>query len=67
MDPLFSPSWYRVSELRPRVSPEAQFHRHEYRGQLWHVARSPATGRVHRLTPEAYALVGLMDGKRRGR
>ena len=64
MEPLYSPSWYRVAELRPRVAAEARFVRHAYRAETWYVVRSPATGRVHRLTPEAYALVGRMDGER---
>ena len=64
MEPLHSPSWYRVAELRPRVSAQARFHRHTYRGETWYVVRNPTTGRVHRLTPAAYALVGLMDGER---
>jgi putative peptide zinc metalloprotease protein len=64
VDSLYSPSWYRVAELRPRLCAEARFHRHEYRGQVWHVVQSPSTGRVHRLAPAAHVLVGSMDGER---
>ncbi len=64
MDPLYSSSWYRVADLRPRVSWQVRFHRHEYRGEVWHVVRNPASGGVHRLTPAAHALVGLMNGER---
>ena len=64
MDPLYSPSWYQVAELRPRVSRQVRFHRHEYRGEVWYVVQNPTGGRVHRLTPAAHALVGLMDGER---
>jgi putative peptide zinc metalloprotease protein len=64
MESLYSPSWHRVAELRPRVSPQARFHRHDYRGKTWYVVQNPTSGRVHRITPQAYALVGLMDGER---
>jgi len=61
---LFSASWYRVAQLRPGIRRHVHFHRHHYRGQLWYVLQDPATGRCHRLTPAAYRLVGLMDGRR---
>lgn len=64
MRPLYSPSWHRVAELHPRLSRQAEFHRHEYRGEIWYVVRSPADARVHRLSPGAYALAGRMDGER---
>lgn len=60
---LFSPSWYRVSALRPRLRSHAQIHRHFYRGQLWYVIQNHSTGRFHRFTPQAYLIIGLMDGK----
>ncbi len=63
MDPLDSPSWYRVAGLRPRLAAEARFHRHVYRGTAWYVVRSPSTGQVHRLAPGAYALVNRLDGR----
>jgi len=64
LDPLHSTSWHRVAELRPRVSAGVRFHRHHYRGEAWFVVQNPATRRVHRLTPAAYALLALMDGTR---
>jgi putative peptide zinc metalloprotease protein len=64
MDSLYSPSWHHVAELRPRVSAQARFRRHVYRGEIWYVIQNPASGRVHRLTPAAHALVEAMDGTR---
>jgi putative peptide zinc metalloprotease protein len=64
VDALHSPSWYRVAALRPRVSAEAVFRRHTYRGRTWYVVRNPTTGRVHRLTTAAHSLVHAMDGER---
>ena len=61
---LFSSSWHNVAALRPQLLPHSQVHRHIYRGQLWYVVQDELTGRNHRLSPSAYALVAAMDGKR---
>ena len=62
-NPLFSPSWYRVAALKPRLRGHAEIHRHHYRGELWYVLQDHSSGRYHRFTPAAYLLIGLMDGK----
>ena len=59
---LFSPSWYRVASLRPRLRPHVDIHRHIYRGQVWYVLEDRLTGRFQRFTPSAYVIIGLMDG-----
>ena len=61
---LFSPSWYRVAALTPRVRSHAQLHRHQYRGQTWYVLHDRSNERFHRFSPKAYAFIGLMDGRR---
>lgn len=61
---VFSPYWYRVAGLKPRMRSHAQIHRHHYRGQPWYVLQDHSSGRHHRFTPAAYAVIGLMDGKR---
>ncbi|HEY4542906.1 MAG TPA: hypothetical protein VIG66_11100 [Noviherbaspirillum sp.] len=61
---LYSESWYRVANLRPRLRNHAQVHRHTYRGGVWYVLQDNASGRFHRFTPVANAVIGLMDGKR---
>ena len=63
-DTLFSPSWYRVSNLKPRLRTHTEIHRHEYRGKVWYILQDHAGGRSHRFSPAAYRFVGLMDGKR---
>lgn len=63
-DTLFSPSWYRVAELKPRLRSHVEIHRHDYRGRIWYVLQDHAGGRSHRLAPAAYRIVGLMDGVR---
>jgi putative peptide zinc metalloprotease protein len=61
---LFSTSWYRVAELRPRLRNHAQIHRHVYRGGVWYVMQNHSSGKFHRFTPVANLIIGLMDGKR---
>jgi len=61
---LYSPSWYRVAELKPRLRTHCQIHRHSYRGELWYVLQNLVTGRFHRFPPNVYFIMGLMDGKR---
>lgn len=61
---LYSTSWFRVAELRPRLRSHTQIHRHIYRGDVWYVLQDHASGRYHRFTPEANLIMGLMDGQR---
>jgi putative peptide zinc metalloprotease protein len=61
---LFSPSWYRVQTLRPRIRSHVEIHRHDYRGEPWYVMQDHASGRFQRFTPAAHFLIGLMDGER---
>ena len=61
---FFSPSWYRVATLAPRLRSHAQLHRHQYRGQIWYVLQDRSNERFHRFSPSAYAFIGLMDGQR---
>lgn len=62
-DSLFSPSWYRVAKLKPRLRSHAQLYRHEYQGVVWFVLQDNAAGRSHRFSPSAYRFIGLMDGR----
>lgn len=61
---LYSPSWYRVAGLKPRLRSHAEIHRHNYRGEVWYVLQDHATGRFQRFNTAAYLLIGLMDGER---
>ena len=61
---LFSASWYRVADLKPRVRGHARIHRHTYRGETWYVLQDLASGRLHRFSPGGYLVIGLMDGRR---
>lgn len=61
---LFSPSWYRVKDLKPRLRRHVNIYRHDYRGRIWFILQDLATGRSHRFSPAAYWMVGMLDGKR---
>ena len=63
-DSMFSPSWYRVAGLKPRLRGHIQVHRHHYRGKLWYVLQDHLSGKFQRFTPVANQVIGLMDGKR---
>ncbi|ANG63892.1 hypothetical protein A8C75_16350 [Marinobacterium aestuarii] len=61
---LFSASWHRVAQLKPRLRSHIEINRHVYRGDVWYVVQDDASGRYHRFTPQAYCLIGLMNGRR---
>lgn len=59
-----SPSWYRVSGLKPRLRSHARIHRSSFRGQVWYILQDRTSGRFHRFAPETYLVISLMDGER---
>lgn len=61
---LYSQSWYRVAGLKPRLRSHIQIQRQVFREKEWYVLQDHSTGRFHRISPEAYFVTGLMDGKR---
>ena len=63
-DSLFSPSWYRVAALKPRIRAHARILRQAFRGQVWFVLQDQAAERAHRFSPAAHHFIGLMDGQR---
>ena len=60
---LFSPSWYRVAKLSPRLRGHVRIHRHDYRGEVWYVLQDQAKNQYYRFTPSAYQVIGRMDGE----
>ena len=63
MSALYSPRWYRVAGLKPRLSPELLVRRQRLRGETWMLLADAATGRSVRLNAAAYALAGRLDGR----
>ena len=62
--PFLSASWYRVAELRPQLRAHTSVNRHRYRGKVWHVVQDHVSGRIYRLSPACFIVVGAMDGQR---
>jgi len=60
---LFSPSWYRVANLKPRLRSHIRIHQHQYRGETWYILQDTVTGRHHRFTPVAHEVIAMMDGQ----
>lgn len=64
VDSMFSPSWYRVASLQPRLRSHTQIHRHHYRGKIWFVLQDHSSGSSHRFSAPVYYILSQMDGKR---
>jgi putative peptide zinc metalloprotease protein len=60
---LFSPHWYRVANLRPRLRGHIEVKRQSRRGQVWRLLDNAANHRIHRINEAAYAFVGRCDGQ----
>lgn len=61
---LFSASWYLVADLCPRLRRHTAIHRHIYRDEIWYVLQDHVSGQFQRFTPQAYLIIGKMDGER---
>ncbi len=61
---LFSQSWYRVAELKPKLRSHAERARHHYRGETWYVLHDHSSGKLHRFSEAANVLVSKMDGSK---
>ncbi|MFT5390398.1 MAG: putative peptide zinc metalloprotease protein [Gammaproteobacteria bacterium] len=62
MSSLFSPSWYRVAALKPRLRGHVQVHRQPYADELNYLLQDHATGKFYRFNPSAYDIIGRMNG-----
>lgn len=60
---LFSPNWFRVAELYPRLGSHIQIRRQPTRDSVWYVLTDSVTGRQHRLNATGYQFVGRCNGK----
>lgn len=61
---LYSPEWYRIAQLKPRLRGHVTVARHLYRGSPWFIYRDETSGRTHRFSPLTHHVIGLMDGRR---
>lgn len=62
--PTFHESWYRVAELSPRLLTGVHVYRQHFRGRLWYVLENPSNNQFSRVSPAAYRLIALLDGRR---
>ena len=58
----YSASWFKVSDLKPKLGTHVRIHRQHFRGQLWYVLQDHSTGRYHRFSPAAYLVISLIQG-----
>lgn len=61
---LYSPHWYRIAELHPKLRSHVHMQRQNMRGQPWYLLSDLSEGRHFRLNAGAYRFVGLCDGQR---
>ncbi len=60
---VFSPLWYRVAALKPRLRANVRVQRQRYRDDDWYLLIDEATDRTYRLNAGAYAFIGRCDGR----
>jgi len=62
-DGFNSGDWYRIADAKPALQRDVEISRHVYLGRPWYVLTDSTGGKVHRLTPAAYAVAGRFDGQ----
>ncbi len=62
--PTFSESWYRISELTPKLHGAVDVTRQRFRGVRWFVVQDPVSCRFFRLSEAAYHFIAMLDGRR---
>ncbi len=58
-----SPYWNLAAPLRLRLRSHVKLGRQIARGRTWYTLHDPASGRFYRFSPEAYLVIGLLDGR----
>lgn len=62
--PTFSESWYRVSNLTPKLHNAVNVQRQQFRGVPWFILQNPVNCSFFRLNEAAYNFIALLDGRR---
>ena len=60
---LFSPLWYRISNLHPQLNSSVRVQRQHYRDQLWYQLLDVAGNRQFRVNAKAYQFIGRCNGR----
>lgn len=64
MQTLLSEHWYAVRFLKPRLREGVEPLHRRLRGRAWVMLQDPVTQRFHRLTPQVWRVLQLLDGRR---
>ena len=64
MESLFSPFWYRVTDLVPHLRQHIEISSHKVRDKTWYIYQDTISGRTHQFSPIAHFFISLMNGKR---
>ncbi len=64
MNPPAGELWKRLAPLRMRLLRHARPRRHIYRGRAWYVIEDSAGGQSHRISAQAWRVIGRLDGTR---
>ena len=64
MQTLLSEHWHAVRFLRPRLREGVRALHRRLRGKPWVLLLDPVTQRFHRLTPQVWRVLQLLDGRR---
>ena len=64
MEAVWSEHWHDVRFMRPRLRDGVQILHRTLRGRPWVLLSDPLTQRFHRLSPQVWQVLQLLDGQR---
>ncbi len=56
-------AWKKLASLRPSLPRHIQFQPRDYNNERWYLLHDKSNGRFHRMSPSAYKMLLLMDGR----
>ncbi len=56
--------WQKLEKMRPALPRHIHIQPRDFRGERWYLLHDKSNGRFHRLSPSAWQLVRMMDGRR---
>lgn len=63
-DNFFSPYWYRVAELKPKLKDHVSFQRQTFRDENWYVLEDASAGRHFRFNEVSLQFINRLNGQR---
>jgi len=55
--------WQKLASLRPSLPRHIQFQPRTYNNEQWYLLHDKSNGRFHRMSPSAYQMLSMMDGR----